>query len=181
MKTTSLPFVAVAAALTVAGAAQAQPARSPSNPPPPPARPVTAAMPFLALAGEADVYEITSSQLAVMRSRNPQIRQFATMLIQHHTETSNNALAAARAAGIMAGPPVLGPVMRGQLDRLYAAGPGDFDGEYVRQQIPAHEQALALHTTYARSGDTPQLRQAAQGAIPIVEAHLAQARGLARR
>lgn len=176
MRTTTLSIAAAATMLAAAGAVQAQPAPSPSNPPPPPAQPTTAAVPFLALAGEADVYEITSSQLAVMRSRNPQIRAFATMLIQHHTGTSNTALAQARAAGVMAGPPVLGPAMRAQLDRLYAAGPGAFDREYIRQQVPAHEAALALHTTYARSGDTPQLRVAAQGAVPIVESHLDEAR-----
>lgn len=164
-----------AVALAAASSASAQ--TSPSNPPPPPPRPTTQALPFLALAGEGDVFEITSSQLAVMRSQNPRVRAFASMLIDHHTRTSNVALAQARAAGINpAPPPVLGSMKRAMIDQLVAAGAADFDRVYMSQQVPAHEQALALHTTYAESGDTAELRTAAQGAIPFVQQHLAQAR-----
>ena len=173
-------FAATAlAAVTLASAAAAQ-APSPSNPPPPPPAPTTAALPFLALAGESDVFEISSSQTAVMRSQNPDVRRFATMLIDHHTRTSNVALAQAKAAGINpAPPPVLGPQKRAMLDQLMAAPAAEFDRVYMQQQVPAHEEALALHTTYAQSGDTPQLRTAAQGAIPFVTQHLEEARRMA--
>jgi putative membrane protein len=152
--------------------------QSPSNPPPPPAQPTTMAMPFLQLAGESDVYEITSSQMAVQRTTNPEIKAFAEMLIQHHTETSNMAMMQAKAAGLTPPPPVLGPQKRAMIDQLAAAAPADFDRVYLSQQVPAHEQALALMQTYASSGDTPQLRTAAAGAVPIVTEHLAQARRL---
>jgi putative membrane protein len=67
------------------------------------------------------------------------------------------------------------------IDQLIAAGPADFDRVYLQQQVPAHEQALALHSAYAAQGDTPQLRVAATGAVPIVRQHLEQARALAAR
>jgi putative membrane protein len=38
--------------------------------------------------------------------------------------------------------------------------------------------ALALHSTYARDGDTPALKQAAAAATPIVQQHLDQIRGM---
>lgn len=173
-------LVAAIAAAALSGAAVAQtPAASPSNPPPPPPAPTTAALPFLALAAEGDVYEITSSQLAVMRSRNPEVRRFATMLIDHHSRTTNVALTQAKAAGIMPPPPVLGPQKRALIDQLVAAGPADFDRVYMQQQVPAHEQALALNSAYATAGDTPQLRTAAAGAVPIVRQHLEAVRRLA--
>jgi len=37
-----------------------------------------------------------------------------------------------------------------------------------------------LHSNYARSGDTPSLRAAASGAVPIVTQHLQQARQMNR-
>ena len=176
-------FTAGAVIVLSAGAASAQtmPGASPSNPPPPAGMPTTAAMPFLALAGESDVFEITSSQMAVMRSQNPEVRRFATMLIDHHTRTSNIALAQAKAAGLTPAPPVLGPQKRMLIDQLATASAADFDRVYLQQQVPVHEQALALHSTYASSGDTPQLRTAAAGAVPIVRGHLDQARTLAGR
>jgi len=53
-----------------------------------------------------------------------------------------------------------------------------FDRLYIGQQIPAHQQALALHGRYARTGDLPALRRVASAVVPVVEAHLAQARRL---
>lgn len=148
--------------------------------PPPPAQPpvTTAAMPFLFMAGESDVYEISSSQVALQRSQNPEVRRFAAMLIEHHTLTTNQALAAAKAAGLLPPPPALQPDKRDKITRLLAAPAAAFDREYLSQQVPAHEAALALHQTYAQGGDTPQLRAVAQGAVPIVTGHLDEARRL---
>jgi putative membrane protein len=36
--------------------------------------------------------------------------------------------------------------------------------------------ALALHSNYARAGDTPSLRATAATAVPLVQQHLDQAR-----
>ena len=145
--------------------------------PPPTTPPVTAvAKPFLSLAGESDVFEISSSQVALQRSQNPEVRRYAAMLVEHHTLTTNQALAAAKAAGILPPPPVLDPAKRDKITRLIAADPAGFDREYLTQQVPAHEAALALHQTYAAKGDTPQLVAVARGAVPIVTHHLEDAR-----
>lgn len=136
----------------------------------------TAATPFLMMAAESDIFEISSSQIAVMRSRNPRVRAYGSMLITHHTTTTNTALAMAKAAGIAPPPSILQEDKREMITQLLAASPAEFDRVYLSQQVPAHEQALALHTTYARNGDTAQLRTAAAGAVPFVTRHLADAR-----
>lgn len=169
---------ALAAAGLLAVAAPAAAQVSPSNPPPPPAQPTTAAMPFMMLAGESDVFEITTSQIALMKSQNPEVRRYASMLIDHHSRTTNGLLTQAKAAGLTPPPAVLGSRKRALIDQLLAAGP-NVDRVYFQQQVPAHEEALALHTTYSQSGDTPQLRAAAASAVPFVTEHLAEARRMA--
>lgn len=136
----------------------------------------TAAVPFLMMAAEGDIFEISSSQMAVMKSQNPRVRAYASMLIDHHTTTTNVALAQAKAAGITPPPAILQADKRDMITQLINAAPADFDRVYLSQQVPSHEQALALHTTYARNGDTAQLRTAAAGAVPFVTRHLAEAR-----
>lgn len=168
---------AALAMLLLAAAAPAQ--VIPPPPPPPDAVPTTAAAPFMAIAGQADVFEITSSQVALQRSRDGEVRAFAAMLIDHHTRTTNTLLAQAKAAGLTPPPAALSPRRVALIDRLYAAAPADFDRVYLAQQVPAHEEALAVHTAYAGGGDTPQLREAATSAIPFVRQHLDAARRLA--
>lgn len=168
MKFTALFAVAaVATAVPLAEPLLAQMTMAPTT---------TQAAPFLAMAAEADIFEITSSQVALMKSQNPRVKTYATMLIEHHTMTTNVALRQAKAAGIAPPPAVLQADKRDMITQLLEAAPADFDRVYLTQQVPAHEQALALHTTYARNGDTPQLRAAAVGAVPFVSRHLAEAR-----
>jgi putative membrane protein len=133
-------------------------------------------MGFVRMAGASDLFEIQSSQLALSRSQNQAVRQYAQMLITHHTQTTQQVAAAAQASGITPPPPMLLPMQQRMMDQLRAASAGNFDRVYLTQQVPAHEMALALHSNYARSGDTPALRAVAAGAVPIVQQHLDGAR-----
>jgi putative membrane protein len=140
----------------------------------------TQAMPYVMMAGASDLFEIQSSQLAVQRATRPETRQYAQMLIQHHTQTSQQVMAAARASGLNPPLPRLLPMQQRMMAQLRRATGANFDRVYLTQQIPAHEMALALHSNYARSGDRPPLRTVAGTAVPIVTQHLEQARMMAR-
>ena len=131
--------------------------------------------PYLFYGGAGDIFEITSSMVALQKSQNPQVQAFASMLIDHHTRLTNGALATATAAGVMAPPPELSPAQKDMISQLLAAGPADFDRAFLTQQVLAHQQALAMNQAYAGGGDVPAIRQAAQGALPTVQSHLAQA------
>lgn len=157
-------------ALVAATAASAQ-----LSPPPIPPEAKMQAVPFLATAGMSDVYEITSSQIALMKSKNPAVRRYATELIGHHTMTTNTALAAAKTGGVMPPPPVLNAQFRALISELNGAGPAEFDRLYIGQQIPAHQGALELQTAYSKSGDNPALRGAAKAALPFIKQHLTEA------
>jgi putative membrane protein len=71
---------------------------------------------------------------------------------------------------------MLMPMQQRMLDQLRNASGSNFDRLYMTQQVPAHEMALALHSNYSRSGDTPALRTTAAAAVPVVQQHLDEAR-----
>ncbi|WP_375404786.1 DUF4142 domain-containing protein [uncultured Sphingomonas sp.] len=133
------------------------------------------AVPFLMEAGQSDTFEISSSQVALKKSRDPQVRRYATMMIDHHTGTTNQALAAAKAGGVTPPPPFLTAPYREMIAELNAAAPVDFDRIYLGQQVPSHRGALELQTAYAAQGDVPPLRATAKAAVPIVRQHLTDA------
>lgn len=147
-----------------------------SLPTPPQAAATREAQAYLFHAGAGDVFEITSSMLAIQKSQNPNVRAFATMLIDHHTRTTNQSLAAARQGGVMPPPPELSPMQKDMIGQLHGAAPGAaFDRLYLQQQVPAHQQALQINAGYAQGGDNPVLRQNAASAVPIIQSHLEQA------
>lgn len=174
--TITVPLAAVALFTTAPTAAQ-----SGRTPPPSVEAATREAQPYLFHAGASDVFEITSSQLAIMRSRDPEVRRYATALIDHHTRTTNRALAAAKQSGVTPPPPVLTPQQRGFIDRIANLSGPDFDRAYAEVQVPAHQAALAVHSGYASNGDTDALRTVARGAVPIVQGHLEGAQRLQAR
>lgn len=134
---------------------------------------------YLAQAGSSDQFEIQSGQLAQQASQNPAVRQFASMIIADHTQSTQMLMAAAQAAHVPAPPPTILPAQQAMLDQLRAAGTGPaFDQAFQQVQIQAHQNALQLHQNYAQSGDVPALRQTAAQIVPVIQKHLQMAQAL---
>ncbi len=167
--------------LSAAALLAAAPASAQLQPPPVSAPAKSQAMPFLMEAGQSDTFEISSSQVALKKSRDPQVRRYATMMIDHHTGTTNQALAAAKAGGVTPPPPFLTPPYRAMIAELDAAAPDQFDRIYLGQQVPSHRGALELQTGYAAQGDVAPLRATAKAAVPIVRQHLTDAERMLAR
>ncbi len=172
----SRPTLMVALAL----AGITTPALAQTPPPPPPAEAREQAAPYVMAAGQSDLYEINSSQIAVRKSTNPAIRRYAEMLVTHHQKTTAATVAAVRKAGMTPPAAMLDPGATASIAELQSASPADFDRLYLGQQVPAHQAALDLHKGYGTGGDNPQLRATARKAVPIVQQHLTLAQTMMR-
>jgi len=128
---------------------------------------------YVMMAAAGDQFEIQSSQIALIKAVSPDVRNFAQKLINDHTMMSSKLSAAAIAAGLAAPVPVLNVDQQQMINDLQAAASSlNFDQLFLRDQIIAHELALALHSNYATAGDTPALRVVASNAVPIIQQHL---------
>jgi predicted outer membrane protein len=67
------------------------------------------------------------------------------------------------------------------LQQLAAARGSQFDRLYGQAQRMAHQEALALYTTYAQNGRDPAMVTFAQSVIPHLESHLQRAQRLPGR
>lgn len=133
---------------------------------------------YLEMAASSDLFEIETSRLALQRSSAPPVRSFAQMLIADHGRLSQTMTESARAAGLDPPQPMLLPRQEEMLQRLQAASPAEFEAAYRNEQIVAHQEARALHETYAREGDVAVLRDVAASALPVIRTHLERALAL---
>ncbi|MCJ2051829.1 DUF4142 domain-containing protein [Methylobacterium sp. J-070] len=88
------------------------------------------------------------------------------------------------AAGVAGGalgiaPPPSGMTTEAQkaqiLSQLTAMPPGpQYDATFVADSLQGHREALAIHGSYAQSGEDPGLRRIARGALPLINLHIAQ-------
>ena len=131
--------------------------------------PAISAAAYLSNAASIDLFEIRSANVALQRSSNPRVREFANMMISAHRGTSAQLSLAGRRLNLLPGAH-LNAKHETMMAQLAAAG--DFDATYRRLQIQVHEEALSLHRAFASHGASPTLRPVASAAVPIVERHL---------
>lgn len=136
----------------------------------------TLSMPTQVFAENAvigDMYEVQSGQIAAMRSRSPDIQQYAQQMVDAHTQSLNQLkrLMTKEAPGTEA-PTQLDQTRQALLDDLQAANDQQFDARYIAQQIDQHNQALILMRGYIKAGDDAGLKNFARQEVPILTMQL---------
>ncbi|RVU15031.1 DUF4142 domain-containing protein [Methylobacterium oryzihabitans] len=59
--------------------------------------------------------------------------------------------------------------------QLAGLQPGpQYDATFVGASLQGHQEALAIHGSYAESGEDPNLRRIARGALPLIRLHISQ-------
>jgi putative membrane protein len=129
--------------------------------------------------GASDHFEIEAGKLAQDHAQNKALKDFGAMMVQHHTQSTEKL----KAAGAKANPaitpaPVLNAEQETMLAALRDAKDADFDALYKKQQVAAHEKALAAVKAYAASGDVPELKAFAKDAEKLVQSHLTKIKSL---
>jgi putative membrane protein len=132
---------------------------------------------FVDSVAASDAYEIEAARLAQQNGTSEEVTSFAQMMIEDHTNSTNNLReAAAQATGVTLNPQMT-PQQEQDLQALRDAGEA-FDETYAQQQVAAHEAALSLLRDYTASGDVEALRSFARDTAGVVEGHLNEAREL---
>jgi putative membrane protein len=138
---------------------------------------------FVRTAAESDLFEIESSKLALQKSTDAGVREFAQMMITDHTQSTaklKQAVQSSNATGITV-PGTLDEKHTEILDKLRQASGKSFDQVYVTMQVQGHQEAHELLSTYAKTGDDASLKNFAQEIDPIVQMHLQHAQDLAKK
>ncbi len=133
-------------------------------------------MKYVEDASAADLFEVKASQLALQRSQDPAIRQFAQQMVSEHTDSSNKLRMELDKAKVGVKPPkTLDAEKQAMLDRLMNVGMDDFNKMYMTMQVAGHEEALDLHAAFARSG-ADNFQKFAAMMTTHVKDHLAKAK-----
>lgn len=169
--------IALSAALLGAGAAGAFQTAASTATSNQTAETMTATMPtddrsFIDLAASSDMFELAASKIAKERGVGGDVAIFADKMIADHGLTSAE-LKTVAASMNMTVPTEMNGKHRSMLQTLNEAGPGNASTRaYVDGQRAAHNEAVALFTAYAQSGESPALKAFAQKHLPTLTAHL---------
>jgi putative membrane protein len=129
---------------------------------------------FITKAAQSDMTEIQTSQLALRKSKNKSVRDYAQMMIKHHTESSKELKPIAQSKRVPM-PRNIGPENTALLTNLRKVNGSQFDQAYMQGQVQAHTKTQAEYQKYLDQGQDPQLRAFATKISPLVAQHLEMA------
>ena len=132
---------------------------------------------FMAKAAQSDMTEIQTSQLALKRSQNPQVKQFAQEMIQQHTQSSNKLKPLAANKGVSL-PKSLGAENQALLTKLMKLSGAQFDQAYMSGQAKAHSKTQTVYQNEINKGQDADVKAFARQVLPVVTAHLRMAQSM---
>lgn len=133
---------------------------------------------FIETAAGGGMFEVEAAKLAQGKARSPDVKNFAGMLVDHHTQANDELIRMANAKGVELAP---GPP-RGQRRELEALGRKEgqeFDRDFIREVgIKAHQKDIKEFEKARKDAKDPQLKAWVDKTLPRLREHLAAAQKL---
>jgi putative membrane protein len=152
--------------------APAPTATGPAMPTAIPATPLTASdTRFVEAQLEGNLAEIDMAKLAIQRSQDQNIRNFAQKMITDHTAANGTLMPIAQGQEI-AMPTALSPAHQAMLEQLSNLNGVAFDTTYINMMIQAHGETLAAMNNQLTKGQSQVINVWVQNTRPVVQQHL---------
>lgn len=172
MKTTKDYLVAIStfAALLVVGNLSAY-AQAPSDPQ------------IVGIVQAANRIDINLAKLALTKTKNPQVKEFANQMISDHTNLEKSVADLAKKLGVTAEPSDTSKELKQQaadeMKKLRSLRGNAFDKEYAAHEIAFHQAVIDAATkTLIPDAKNAELKSALQEAAPLLQGHLQHAHQL---
>jgi putative membrane protein len=131
---------------------------------------------FIQEAAGSGMYEVQVSQLASSKATSPDVKSFASKLVDDHQQANNELvqLANARRVELPAAPP---REKRHAIEKLGKASGDKFDRQYMEEVgIKDHEKDIKKFEKASKDVKDPQLKAWVDKTLPHLREHLAMAK-----
>jgi len=131
----------------------------------------------------ANRIDIDQARLALRKSTNPQVKEFANQMISDHTNLEKSVTDLANKLGAKEQTSDTAKQLKQQAaeesKKLNGMKGSDFDREYVSHEIAFHQAVIdAATNTLIPNAKNAELKSALQNAAPVLQGHLQHAQQL---
>lgn len=131
----------------------------------------------------ADRIDIDAGRLALNKTKNDQVKQFAQQMIDDHTNLQKSVDELGKKLNVAPAESDTGKALNTQaaaeMKKLRGLRGKDFDTEYINNEVAFHQQVLdAAGKVLIPSAQNAELKSALQDAAPLLQGHLQHAQQL---
>lgn len=132
-------------------------------------QPVSAAQSFVSKATQDGLMEIELGKLAQTRSSNAKVKEFAAHMVEDHTKTNDELATLAKRRSLEV-PTALDDDHARKVHAVSSKPPSEFDFEYGKRMVEAHDTAITLFMDASAVGDK-EIARFAEEALPTLRKH----------
>jgi putative membrane protein len=179
-------LAAILAGTVACGSSNTEKANAPAaNPPAATPPPATAALTsqdkdFMSNAAKAGYDEIQLAQLALKKSKNESVRDFAQKIITDHTKANEDLAKIATKKNVTL-PDSTTMGAKGTEAKLKMLSGRHFDQSFVKGMVDDHQDAISKFDTEATQGSDPDVKEFASSTQSTLKDHLSAAQELANK
>lgn len=136
---------------------------------------------FTDMAAQSSMAEIQAGKIAVSKSQDPAVQQFAERMIQDHTKANSELEQIASTKGLTPSKQLTGQ-HKMMIDDLSDKSGEAFDAAYMDHMVKSHQMAVSMFQMASKSdGVDPEISAFAKKTLPVLEEHLEMAKGLSAK
>jgi putative membrane protein len=132
---------------------------------------------FLKKLAEGDLAEVDAGRLASQKSSNADVKEFGEQMVKDHSKNDSELKTLAASQGIEV-PTTIDSKHASQKNILEKASGSNFDSEYIKMQVQAHEKTVQLLQHEIQDGQDAAVKAFAQKTLAVVNHHLEMAKHL---
>ncbi len=124
---------------------------------------------FVTKAAQGDMFEVKLAQLALKKSKNRDVRAFATRMINDHSKSEKELKVVAGKSRIR----LPTKLDKEHTDKLndFSKKRDSFDRDYIVFMADDHRDDVATFDDFAKNGDEPKLKEFAGKTLPVLVKH----------
>ena len=135
---------------------------------------------FVRNALQGGMAEVQLGQLALQKSNNDDVKQFAQRMVDDHTKLGDEMKQVAQQMNVKP-PDALSGKDKSTIAKLQALNGDAFDKAYIKDMVKDHEKDQKEFKQEAQSASNPALKQAAAQAEQVISQHLQMIQQIAQK
>lgn len=134
---------------------------------------------FVKKALEGNIAEVQMGQLALQKSGDDQVKQFAQRMVDDHGKMLDQLKPAAQAMGVKVPDGPSKGAMK-NMDKMKGLSGDAFDQAYIKDMVKDHKKDSSEFKQEAQNTQNPQLKQLVTEASQTIDSHLQQIQQIAQ-
>ncbi|HEY0368265.1 MAG TPA: DUF4142 domain-containing protein [Chthoniobacterales bacterium] len=119
---------------------------------------------FLRTAAADGMREVAMGKMAQQQGQSAEVKRLGNMMVTDHTQANTELMAVAQKHNVK--------ISQKTPSMSSMKGGGNFDQQWLSEMIPAHQRAISLFQTEAKSGGNSEITGFASTTLPTLQKHL---------